>query len=338
MKGRLRAMDPELKLELALASKRYGFWPGAMTPNELDHLPQRSAKEREETHARLGETHQGYVEEIERTNRCGPMFIALDALHVRIFFDSPWKNRFKKCSDYVEAAKTVWIESPGSWYYRRKWTAFFEKHADEVRKVWMTNRELRFLRRLPNPFRLYRGYNKPKGKMGLSWTADKKVAARIPFNPQLPGEENPWVITAVANPEHVLAYLTGRGEKEIVIHPKNIRRIVQEEPVPKFVPALERHKLQFAEGLCTQPAKTLTKKLLFSLPEGSFVVSEWFSSRRSIFAEKLGPSGTREEAWRRAVQANAAGRQCQIVSTELEFGKAKIHWPTLVGLSTEAGP
>jgi hypothetical protein len=189
----------------------------------------------------------------------------------------------------------------------------------------MTNREKRFLRRLPSPFKLYRGYNKPRGKMGLSWSVDKKAAARIPFNPQLPGEENPWVITAVANPEHVLAYLTGRGEQEIVIHPKNILRIVQEEPVPKFVPALERHKLQFANGLCTKPPKTLTKKLLFSLPEGSFVVSEWFSPPRSIFAEKLGPSETREEAWRRAVQADAAGRQCQILLTELGFSRAKYH-------------
>lgn len=309
-----------------------------LRPIDFYLLQQRSAKEREETYASLGDSHRGYVEEMEKTNRCGPIFDVLDALHVPIFFNSPWKDRFRKCSDYVEAAKTVWIESPGSWHYRRQWTAFFHEHAEEVRKVWMTNRERRVLRRLPKPFELYRGYNKPRGKMGLSWAADKKAAARIPFNPQLPGKQNPWVITAIANPEHVLAYLTERGEREIVIHPENIIRIITEEPVPKFVPALERHKLQFTHGLCTQPPKTLTKKLLFSLPEGSFVVSEWFSHHRSIFAEKLGPSETREEAWRRAVQANAAGRQCQIVSTESEFSRAKYHGPTLVGLSTEVGP
>ncbi len=332
-------MDAELVLELNLASRRYGFWPDAIPPIDFHLLQQqRSAKAREETYARLGERHRGYVEQIERTNRCGPIINALAAVQVPIFFDSRWKNRFKQCSDYVEAAKTVWIQSPGSWHYRRQWTAFFEKHAAEVRKVWMTDRELRFLRRLPKPFKLYRGYNKPSGKLGLSWSVDKKAAARIPFNPRLPGKQNPWVITAVANPEQVLAYLTERGEKEIVIHPKNILRILQEEPVPEFVPALERHQLQFSHGLCTHPPKTLTKKLLFSLPEGGFIVSEWFSSRRSAFAEKLGPSETRGRAWRRAVQAKAAGRQCQIVSTESEFSRAKHHAPTLAGLSTEAGP
>ena len=330
-------MDIDLIRELKLASKRYEFWPGAMRPIEFENLQQQSAKEREETYTRLGESHRGYVEQMERTNRCGPIFDGLDALHVPIFFGSPWKNRFKKCSDYVKAAKTVWIESPGSWHCRRQWTTFFDKHADEIRKVWMTNRELRLLRRLPNPFQLYRGYNKPRGKMGLSWSIDKKAAARIPFNPQLPGKENPWVITAVAKREHVLAYLTERGEKEIIIHPKNILRIVREEPVPKFVRALERHKLQFANGLCTQPPKTLTKKLLLSLSEGSFVVSEWFSNIRSIFAEKLGPSETREDAWRRAVRAKAAGRQCQILSAESEFSRAKYHGPTLVGLPTKSG-
>ena len=126
----------------------------------------------------------------------------------------------------------------------------------------MTNRERRFLRRLPKPFELFRGYNKPRGKMGLSWSVDKKAAARIPFNPQIPGKQNPWVITAVASPEHVLAYLTERGEKEIVIHPKNILRIVREEPVPKFVPALERHTLQFA----TASAPSLRKHSRETLP------------------------------------------------------------------------
>jgi len=120
-------MNTELILELQLASKHHGFWLGAMRPIDFQVLQQQSAEEREETYARLGETHRGYVEQMERTNRCGPIFAALDALHVPIFFDSPWKNRFKKCSDYVEAAKTVWIDSPGSWHYRRQWTAFFQR-------------------------------------------------------------------------------------------------------------------------------------------------------------------------------------------------------------------
>ena len=66
----------------------------------------------------------------------------------------------------------------------------------------------------------------------------------------------------------------------------------------------------------------LTKKLLLSLPNGAFVVSNCFAGPQSVFAEQLGPAETRLETWRRAVKARAAGRMCQVVWTESEFIKA----------------
>jgi len=63
----------------------------------------------------------------------------------------------------------------------------------------------------------------------------------------------------------------------------------------------------------------LTRKLLFHVPEGAFVVSNCFTGSRSIFAEELGSAETRTQAWLRAVEAGAAGRLCQVVWTQSAF-------------------
>ena|ERR1051326_8099240 len=69
----------------------------------------------------------------------------------------------------------------------------------------------------------------------------------------------------------------------------------------------------------------LTRKLLFDLPEGAFVVSNCFKGSHSSFAEQLGSAETRSQAWLRAVEARAAGRLCQVVWTESEFLAASCH-------------
>ena|ERR1044071_2367313 len=97
------------------------------------------------------------------------------------------------------------------------------------------------------------------------------------------------------------------------------KRIAQASPSTQAIP----------DGICTTRPGTLTKTFLFALPDGSFVVSEWFHHWRSIFAEELGPGKPREAIWARAKEAGAAGKQCQILSTYEEFNRAKLHLPTL---------
>ena len=98
----------------------------------------------------------------------------------------------------------------------------------------------------------------------------------------------------------------------------------------KAVEIIQRDAIQLPEGHLPSSnlirhaliRERLTKKLLFSLPKGAFVVSTCFRSPQSIFAEQIGPDETRSEAWRRAVEAGAAGRLCQVVWTESDFIKA----------------
>ncbi|MGD0905833.1 MAG: hypothetical protein ABR924_23315 [Terracidiphilus sp.] len=50
----------------------------------------------------------------------------------------------------------------------------------------------------------------------------------------------------------------------------------------------------------------LTRKFLFSLPEGAFVVSDLYPDGRSAFAEKMGDFRTRGHSWKRAVATGAS--------------------------------
>ena len=64
----------------------------------------------------------------------------------------------------------------------------------------------------------------------------------------------------------------------------------------------------------------LTKKLLVSLPEEAFVVSNLRNEEgRPVFAEKVSPVRTRSQQWRRVIAAGANGGLCEVVWTEANF-------------------
>lgn len=63
--------------------------------------------------------------------------------------------------------------------------------------------------------------------------------------------------------------------------------------------------------------KPLTKKLLLSLPKGSYLISN--VGAPPIFAEKLPPMNARDHLWKRLQKLGAAGRLCDVAWTEKEF-------------------
>ncbi len=86
------------------------------------------------------------------------------------------------------------------------------------------------------PLTIYRGISSLWGergerttRRGVSWTEDREQAVwfarRFSFNG--PGT----LLTAEVSPEHVLGIFHGRGEVEVVVDPRRVRR-VRSEPVP----------------------------------------------------------------------------------------------------------
>jgi hypothetical protein len=66
----------------------------------------------------------------------------------------------------------------------------------------------------------------------------------------------------------------------------------------------------------------LTRRFLFSLPEGAFVARTIYPNGRCAFAERLEDVRSRGDSWLRAVAAGAAHLHCQVVWTGPEFTDA----------------
>ncbi len=148
-----------------------------------------------------------------------------------IFYRSPWVARLRACPDYVRAALVVWADSETLFAHRKEWSDFLFQHRAAIATEWMSPEERVALAAMPNPLRIYRGYNRPNGQLGFSLTLDTQIAAKMPTM-RFRGTPNPWVVTAEVNPKNVIAYLDRiRKEQEIVIDPADIIRILDDQPV-----------------------------------------------------------------------------------------------------------
>lgn len=65
----------------------------------------------------------------------------------------------------------------------------------------------------------------------------------------------------------------------------------------------------------------LTKKILMAGPVGSYLVSNCYSDMgaTSIFEEEVAPKETREEQWKRALDAGAGYRTCRFFNTKHDY-------------------
>lgn len=70
---------------------------------------------------------------------------------------------------------------------------------------------------------IYRGQDDPKDKIGFAWTLDYHVAAKFAKGAWARCPRHGVVITGLCKREDVLAYITGRGEQEIIIDPKLVQ-------------------------------------------------------------------------------------------------------------------
>jgi hypothetical protein len=124
--GRASAMaHEELWREIERAGKAYGFWPGVLEPWSLISFNDLPPEERSKDYARIAAGQRTSLARLENENLCSSLVSGFgSAACARIFFESPWVNRIRKCTDYVEVAKTVWTMSATSWAYAISGWAF----------------------------------------------------------------------------------------------------------------------------------------------------------------------------------------------------------------------
>jgi hypothetical protein len=75
------------------------------------------------------------------------------------------------------------------------------------------------------PMRIYRGCSRPRVR-GVSWTMDREVAEGFARGHRGVPVPNPVIAEAVVEREAVFAVLYERGESELLIDPRRLRKLV----------------------------------------------------------------------------------------------------------------
>ena len=128
---------------------------------------------------------------------------------------------------YFELLGDIWIDSENLWQMEPLFSLLFEPpNRDLSTCIYMMDEHDRHLldpsNAPSNGWVLYRGYCRPRRKLGWSWTTSPKkaiwFAKRLAHDKQIPR-------VAIAHCDHkdVIAFMNGRGESEAIVDPMNIR-------------------------------------------------------------------------------------------------------------------
>ncbi len=121
--------------------------------------------------------------------------------------------------EYWENLGWIWTDTENLWQVKKIVYPLIQSKRPE-KKHLMNEREQHFLQSLPEQFIVYRGHNHIN-KNGFSWTLSYWKANWFAhrFHKPLAG-----VVRAIVNKEDVLAFFEGRGEYEVVVDYKKVKK------------------------------------------------------------------------------------------------------------------
>jgi|GEM_PF-1177857 hypothetical protein len=124
--------------------------------------------------------------------------------------------------EYWQLLADIWIDTESAWQYKPIWEMLLfrkEKKYIRTRHFFMNSQDKKLFKDLPQGFKIYRGCN-CLNVNGFSWTLNKERAQWFAtrFN-----HKEAILLEACVKKDRILAYVTGRNEDEIIVHP-NARR------------------------------------------------------------------------------------------------------------------
>lgn len=123
---------------------------------------------------------------------------------------------------YWTSLAELWIDAENIAENEHLWTTLLQDSSRiRSRHLMMTVAERRHLAQQPALMRVYRGFNSDERQEGMSWSLDAEVARR--FAMRFGGHGRPRLATGTVERSAVIAYLSGRGEHEIVVAPAAVR-------------------------------------------------------------------------------------------------------------------
>lgn len=134
--------------------------------------------------------------------------------------------------NYWRCLELAWTSQEQVWPKRKVFLAYFQS-CRPGREHLMSASERRTLLKMPNTFRIYRGFIGRKGA-GLSWTVDRSKAEWFARRFSVLAHLGvPWVLEGTVRKKDVLAYFNGRKEKEVVVDPSLVRVVATHAVAPR---------------------------------------------------------------------------------------------------------
>lgn len=148
--------------------------------------------------------------------------------------ERPWRlEAFNNISDeldspvYWSLLGNIWVDSENIYQNHDEWRDLLEDPERGYGEYFMDEEDRKVFTLspakggLPNVFTVYRGFSEDGGEDGFSWTVVEQTAEF--FAKRLCGSDGvPRVATGTIGKKDVIAYMTGRGEAEIVAMPENV--------------------------------------------------------------------------------------------------------------------
>jgi len=131
-----------------------------------------------------------------------------------------------RSKDLGELIADVWIDSENIHENFSEWCDLLS-HAQAIDAPITTKEDLIELNKLPFDLEVYRGIQYDSQRDGLSWTLDRDKAIWFAKRFQRPNVQ-PRLLSGKLDRQNVLAYMTGRGESEIICWPENVTVINEE--------------------------------------------------------------------------------------------------------------
>ena len=160
-----------------------------------------------------------------------------DWLHVIWLHERPYRmqallNLEDLVTDDAEwwpLVRDVWTDSENIWQHTSSWYRVLVDEARPHRELLMTDDEHAALAAMPDTLTVYRGCLVEVNEDGLSYTLDRARAEWFAKRFMRGGDdEEQIVVRAKIRKANVIAYLTGRGEDEVIAHPDDLTDIAYE--------------------------------------------------------------------------------------------------------------
>lgn len=126
--------------------------------------------------------------------------------------------------DYWTLLADLWVDAENIYEDQQLWESLLQDGGRFPRRhLMMTEAERQALAAHPETLTIYRGFNVDGRHLGMSWTLNADTARN--FALRFGGHGRPQVASGTVSTAAVIAYLRGRGEDEIVVHPTNVTNV-----------------------------------------------------------------------------------------------------------------